>query len=77
MMAADVRKFTKQAVDELPEDEAADVLDFISYLRWRREEMDPSWFWTEGGRSTIEKPGQIWQRANSVTSTTLKIDWRS
>jgi len=24
-------------LDELPEDEAAEVLDFISYLRWRRE----------------------------------------
>jgi phosphoglycolate phosphatase-like HAD superfamily hydrolase len=47
MMATDVRKLTKQAVDELPEDEAAEVLDFISYLRWRREEMDQSWFWTE------------------------------
>jgi len=46
-MATDVRRLTKQAVDQLPEDEAAEVLDFISYLRWRREEMDQSWFWSE------------------------------
>jgi len=37
----------KQALDELPEDEALEVLSFIGYLRWRREEIDPSWFWTE------------------------------
>ena len=24
-----------------------EVLDFIGYLRWRQEEMDQSWFWTE------------------------------
>ncbi len=46
-MATTVRGLTKQALDELPEDETAEVLDFIGYLRWRREEMDQSWFWTE------------------------------
>jgi phosphoglycolate phosphatase-like HAD superfamily hydrolase len=46
-MATIVRELTKRALDELPEDEAAEVLDFIGYLRWRREEMDQSWFWTE------------------------------
>lgn len=46
-MATTVRELTKRALDELPEDEAAEVLDFIGYLRWRQEEMDQSWFWTE------------------------------
>lgn len=46
-MTTDLKELTKRAVDELPEDEAAEVLDFIGYLRWRREEMDQSWFWTE------------------------------
>ncbi len=45
-MATDVKDLTERAVDELPEGEAAEVLDFIRYLRWRREEMDQSWFWT-------------------------------
>lgn len=46
-MSTDVKELTKQAVDELPEDEAVEVLDFIGYLRWRREEMNQSWFWTD------------------------------
>jgi phosphoglycolate phosphatase-like HAD superfamily hydrolase len=46
-MATNVRELTKQAVDQLPESEAVEVLDFIGYLRWRREEKDQSWFWTE------------------------------
>jgi len=46
-MVSSVRDVAKLALDELPEQEAGEVLDFISYLRWRREEMDQSWFWTE------------------------------
>jgi hypothetical protein len=46
-MTTDLKELTKRAVDELPEDETAEVLDFIGYLRWRREEMDQTWFWTE------------------------------
>ena len=46
-MGTSVKKLTKRAVDELPEDEAAKVLDFIGYLHWRREKTDQSWFWTE------------------------------
>ena len=46
-MAATVREAAKQALDELPEDAAAEVLDFIGYLRWRREEVDQSWFLTD------------------------------
>jgi hypothetical protein len=42
-----VRELTKRAVEELPEEEAAEVLDFIGYLRWRREKTDQTWFWTE------------------------------
>ncbi len=46
-MATTVREAAKQALDELPEDAAAQVLDFIGYLRWRREEVDQSWFLTD------------------------------
>ena len=46
-MATHVKEIAKRVLDELPEDEAAEVLDFIGYLRWRQEEMDQSWFWTE------------------------------
>jgi len=46
-MVTNVKELTKQAVDELPESEVVQVLDFIGYLRWRCEEMDQSWFWTE------------------------------
>jgi len=46
-MATTVKEVTKRALDELPEHEAVEVLDFIGYLRWRREEVDQSWFWTE------------------------------
>ena len=46
-MGTDVKDLTKRAVDELPEGEAAEGLDFIRYLRWRRQEIDQSWFWTE------------------------------
>ena len=46
-MATTVREAAKQALDELPEDAAAQVLDFIGYLRWRREEGDQSWFLTD------------------------------
>jgi phosphoglycolate phosphatase-like HAD superfamily hydrolase len=46
-MATNVRELTKQAVDELLEEEAMEVLDFIGYLYWRREGRDQSWFWTE------------------------------
>ena len=46
-MSASIKEMAKQVLDELPEDEAAEVLDFIGYLRWRRAEMDQSWFWSE------------------------------
>ena len=46
-MATHIKEMAKQAVDELPESQVAEVLDFIGYLRWRRKEMDQVWFWTE------------------------------
>ena len=46
-MATRVKEMAKQALDKLPDDEAVEVLDFIGYLRWRQEEMDQAWFWTE------------------------------
>lgn len=54
-MATDVKEMAKPVLDELPEDEAAEVLDFIGYLRWRREEMDQSWFWTEEWQARYQK----------------------
>ena len=46
-MATKVKEVAKRVLDELPEDAVVEVLDFIGYLRWRQEEMDQSWFWTE------------------------------
>jgi phosphoglycolate phosphatase-like HAD superfamily hydrolase len=43
-MATDVKDVAKRALDQLPDVEAAEVLEFIHYLRWRREEADQSWF---------------------------------
>ena len=45
-MATNLKEVVKQMLDELAEEEAVEVLGFIDYLRWRREEMDQSWFWT-------------------------------
>lgn len=45
-MTTDIKELAKQAVDELPEQDAAQVLDYIGYLRWRKE-ADQSWFWSE------------------------------
>ncbi len=42
-----IKEVAKQLLDELPEHEAVEVLDFIDYLRWRHDEKDQSWFWTE------------------------------
>lgn len=47
MMETKLKEVAKQALEKLPEDEAAEVLDFIHYLHWRRAESDQSWFWTE------------------------------
>ena len=46
-MSSNIKKMAKKVLDELPEDEVAEVPDFIGYLRWRREEMNQSWFWTD------------------------------
>jgi len=46
-MATGIREIARYALDELVEEDLVEVLDFINYLRWRREELDPSWFWTE------------------------------
>jgi hypothetical protein len=54
-MATDIKEMAKRVLDELPEDEAAEVLDFIGYLRWRREELDESWFWSEEWQARYQK----------------------
>jgi uncharacterized protein (DUF2342 family) len=46
-MATNVKELAKQAVDELAENEVIELLDFLSYLRWRHEETDQSWFWSD------------------------------
>ena len=46
-MATRVKELVVGMLDELPDEECVEVLDFIGYLRWRREEADQSWFWTE------------------------------
>jgi len=46
-MATRVKELVVGMLDELPDQECVEVLDFIEYLRWRREEADQSWFWTE------------------------------
>jgi phosphoglycolate phosphatase-like HAD superfamily hydrolase len=47
MMKTKIKDVAVQALEKLPDDEAAEVLDFIYYLQWRREETDQSWFWTD------------------------------
>lgn len=47
MMEHKIKEVAKQALELLPEDEATEVLHFIHYLQWRREEADQSWFWTD------------------------------
>ncbi len=46
-MAENVKAMARQVLNELPEDDLVDVLSFVDYLRWRREETDQSWFWTQ------------------------------
>ena len=54
-MATDIKEMAKRVLDELPEDEAAEVLDFIGFLRWRREELDQSWFWSVEWQARYQK----------------------
>lgn len=46
-MATRVKELVVRMLDELPDEECVEVLDFIGYLRWRKETEDQSWFWTE------------------------------
>ena len=46
-MVTAVKEMAKQMLDELSEDDVAEMLDFMGYLRWRRGEVNQSWFWTE------------------------------
>lgn len=46
-METDIKDAVKKALDELPNNEAVEVLEFIGYLRWRREKVDQSWFQSE------------------------------
>ena len=46
-MATRVKALVVEMLDELPDQERVEVLDFIGHLRWRREEEDQSWFWTQ------------------------------
>ena len=46
-MATRVKELVVEMLDELPDQERVEMLDFIGHLRWRREEEDQSWFWTQ------------------------------
>jgi hypothetical protein len=46
-MEANIKNVAIQALEKLQEDEAAEVLDFINYLQWRKTEIEQSWFWTD------------------------------
>lgn len=46
-METDIKDAVKKALDELPNNEAVEVLEFIGYLRWRWEEVDQPWFQSE------------------------------
>lgn len=42
-----IREIVVKALEELPEDRLAEVLDFIGYLQWRDRDLDDqTWFWT-------------------------------
>jgi len=47
MALTPLKQVAQQALDALPEEEVAEVLDFISFLRWKREEADSTWFESE------------------------------
>ena len=46
-VATRVKELVMGMLDELTDQECVEVLDFIGHLRWRREEEDQSWFWTQ------------------------------
>ncbi|AEB09520.1 hypothetical protein [Desulfobacca acetoxidans] len=46
-MAAVSKDVIKQAIELIAEDDLPDLMEFIAYLQWRREEQDQSWFMTE------------------------------
>ncbi len=46
-MTGSIREIARYAMDELVDEDLVEVLDFINYLRWRREGLDQSWFWSE------------------------------
>jgi len=46
-MSTRLKKVAQQVLDELPEEEVAEVLDFIFFLKWKREEADSRWFESE------------------------------
>jgi len=46
-MAVISKDIVVRGLDDLSEDQMAEVLDFIGYLQWRSRDMeDQSWFWT-------------------------------
>jgi hypothetical protein len=47
MASTPLKQVAQQALDALPEEEVAEVLDFISFLKWKREEADSAWFESE------------------------------
>lgn len=55
-MVTRVKELVVGMLDELRDEECVEVLDFIGYLRWRRE--DQSWFWTEEWQARYKEAKQ-------------------
>lgn len=42
-----IKETVKHRLDELSDGDAAAVLEFIDYLRWRKNQTDSAWFWQD------------------------------
>jgi hypothetical protein len=69
-----IKELVAGMLDELPDEEWVEVLDFIGYLHWRRDE-DQSWFWTEEWQARYREAKQIWLRAGFETLMMWKRFW--
>lgn len=48
------RELVLEVVNDLPDEQVEEVLDFISYLEWRRGlREDQSWFWSDEWQARI------------------------
>ena len=69
------RELVLKVVNDLPDDQVEEVLDFISYLEWRRGlHEDQSWFWSEVWQAKIQKAKAdiAAGRARRITADTIE-----